>query len=145
VRSVTESRDRGRLREAALRLKHDLGKYVRLRAPAGVEKSVEELRERLAADLLRTHSGPAGVRSAAQIFESWKEEEADLFLAEPRLRERIAAIEEEIAGIRASLPRLSELTRQELERLDQATRVIAQETRALWRDVSVEAPEWRQA
>jgi hypothetical protein len=144
VRTVTENSARGRLREAALRLRHDLGKYVRLRAPAAVEENVEELRERLAADLLRTQSGPARVRSAAEIYESWREEEGRLFLAEPSLRGRIAAIEEAIARIRASVPRLSELTRRELERLDDATRVIAQETRALWRDVSGEAPERRQ-
>jgi len=57
------------LREAALAARHDLGKYVAMRVrwlPGNA--GADELRAALAADLMRTRSGPGGDESACVLW-----------------------------------------------------------------------------
>ncbi len=56
-------------REAADRVRHDLGKYVHLEARwLDHEAPVEELREALAHDLLRTRRGPHGDEDCVRLW-----------------------------------------------------------------------------
>jgi len=130
--------DLPRLRSAAVRLKHDLGKSIRLSAPARREDSVEELRRRLEADLLRTRSGSSGAMNAPEVFDAWRREEAESFSAFPALATRVAAISVAIEEIRGLLPRLLRLSREDLVRLDEATLNVAEGCRELYR-AAVEA------
>jgi hypothetical protein len=126
----------GRLRDAAGRLRHDLGKYVRLGAGAQREAGTEALRERLRADLLATRSGPQGTVTAVEVFDGWRAEEGSAFPAGGLLGEGLRRIADAVDILRALTPRLAELSRAELERLDEATLVIARETRQLEREAS---------
>jgi len=121
------------LRSAALRLKHDLGKYIRLSAPARQEESTQELRQRLQDDLLRTRSGPSGPMSAPKVFDAWRAEEGEGFSAFPALASRLAAISMAIEEIRGLLPRMAGLSREDLIRLDKATLAVAEGCQALHR------------
>jgi hypothetical protein len=122
-----------RLRSAALRLKHDLGKYIRLSAPARREESTQELRRRLEDDLLRTRSEPSGPMSAPKVFDAWSAEEGEGFSAFPGLASRVAAISMAIEEIRGLLPRMAGLSRDGLIRLDEATLAVAEGCQALHR------------
>lgn len=122
-----------RLRSAALRLKHDLGKYIRLSAPERREVSTPELRRRLEDDLLRTRSGPSGSMSAPKVFDAWRAEEGEGFSTLPELASRVAAISLAIEDIRGLLPRMAGLSREELIRLDEASLAVAEGCRELHR------------
>ena len=115
--------------EAAARLKHDLGKGIRFSAPEALERDAEALRARLSADVARTRRGPAGTRSAAEVFDAWREEDGR-HLRGP-LAGRVAAIGRTVEEIRGLAARLDALGRPELERLDSLTRVVAEACRAL--------------
>jgi hypothetical protein len=130
------SLDAGRLREAAGRLRHDLGKYVRFSAAAAREVGTEALRERLRADLLATRSGPSGTMTAVEVFDSWQAEEGRGFPADGPLGEGLRRIAGAVEMVRELAPRLAGLRREELERLDEATLVIARETRLLEREAA---------
>lgn len=133
--------DPDELRAAAFRLKHDLGKAIRWNAPAAREKDPEALRRRLAKDLLETRVGADGrARTAVQIFEGWEAEEGRLFRAAAESAARLARMGAAIELIRTRLPRLSDLGWDELAALDDATRLVQEETRALWRETAAAAP-----
>jgi hypothetical protein len=125
--------DLPRLRSAALRLKHDLGKYIRLSAPARREESTQELRRRLEDDLLRTRSGPSGPMSAPKVFDAWRAKEGEDFSASSELASRVAAISLAIEEIRGLLPRMAGLSREDLIRLDEAALGVAEGCQALHR------------
>ena len=116
-----------RLRPAADRLRHDLGRYIRFSAPATPEADTEVLRERLARDVLATRSGPDGVQPAVAIFDEWLAEEGKLFEPSAPLRDLRGAIEQ----VRDLSRRLPELGRSDLVRLDELTTVIAEACRKL--------------
>jgi hypothetical protein len=116
---------------AAERLRHDLGKAIRLSAPDALERSTEALRARLHADVLETRRDATGARSAAEVFDRWWRSSAALFPAGGDLRrraDRIARAMEEIRDLAARLPRLE---RPDLERLDHLTEDVARACRAL--------------
>jgi len=127
--------DRERLSSAAYRLKHDFGKAVRWNASRAREADPEALRRRLETDLLATRIGPDGRKTAVEIFEVWLSEEGSLFRSTPRWAARLDRLSETVESIRAPLARLSDLGRDELVALDEATLVLQDETRALWQDV----------
>jgi hypothetical protein len=127
--------DREGLSSAAYRLKHDLGKAVRWNASGAREADSEALRRRLETDLLATRIGPEGRKTAVEIFEVWLSEEGSLFRSTPRWAARLDRLSETVESIRAPLARLSDLGRDELVALDEATLVLQDETRALWQDV----------
>jgi hypothetical protein len=133
--AVHPSPDRERLASAAFRLKHDVGKAVRWSAPAVAEGNPEALRRRLEIDLQRARVGPEGAQSAVQVFDVWMSEDGPLFLSEPGWMLRITRMSEAIEKIRARLTHLSGLDRKGLDVLDEATIVLDEESRALWRDV----------
>jgi hypothetical protein len=116
-----------RRRDAAARLRHDLGRYIRFGAPESVEADTAGLRERLRRDVLETRSGPGGVLSAAAVFDAWVSEEGRLFEGSEVLASLRSALDE----IRGLAPRLRELDRRELERLDELTRLVARDCRKL--------------
>jgi hypothetical protein len=113
--------------EAAGRLRHDLGKYIRLSAPSSLETDTEALRARLRSDVLATRSGTAGTETAPQVFEAWMREDGALLAGEASLDRIRRAIEE----VRVLASRLEGLARPELEGLDALTQTIARETRRL--------------
>jgi hypothetical protein len=119
-----------RVLEAARRLRHDLGKYVRFSAPPQRETDAEMLRERLRSDVLSTRSGPDGVCGAVEVFESWRREHPSLPRS-GRFGERLGRITRAVSVIGELAPALDRLSREELERLDLATLEIARECRAL--------------
>jgi hypothetical protein len=126
--------DPERLKHAALRLRHDLGKYIRLSAPSRRESRVEALRDRLRSDVLATRSGPDGTFGAAVIFDAWKEEEQEVLPQSGAFAVRLGAIARNIDIVRALAPHLDRLGREELERLDRATGEIARDCRRLCED-----------
>jgi hypothetical protein len=127
--------DRDALASAAFRLKHDLGKAVRWNAPIWRETSADELRRRLGRDLLQTRvSLEGGTRSAVQIFDDWLSAEGALFRSDPELEARVARISAAIDVLRSRVSRLPELPWDELVALDDASVVISEEARALWRE-----------
>jgi hypothetical protein len=133
--------DSEQLLSAAFRLKHDLGKAVRWNAPGRRERRVESLRRRLARDLLETRTGPDGrIRSAVEVFDTWMAGDGALFHADPECSSRIARMAAAVEKIRRLVPRLAELGRDDLVALDQASLVLAEETRALWQDRIAAAP-----
>ena len=127
MNSMPVSLNRPRLASAAFRLKHDVGKAVRWSAPAVGEPDPEALRRRLEIDLVGTR--------AIRDFDAWMSEDAPLFRFVPGWMDRITRMSEAIESIRASLPHLGLLDRKGLDALDEATAILAQESRALWRDV----------
>jgi hypothetical protein len=127
--------DRDAAKSAAFRLKHDLGKAVRWNAPARRERDPEALRRRLAGDLVRTRVDSDGrTRNAVEIFEAWMSSESGLFEAAPGAAPRLTRMSTAIEAIRSRLPRLEDLAWEELVVLDDASRVLQEETRALWQD-----------
>ena len=123
------------LKAAAFRLKHDLGKAIRWSAPAVRETEPESLRRRLVRDLLETRVGPDGrSRSAVEIYEAWLSQEGALFATAPGSSARLARMSDSIETIRRRIPRLRELAWDDLVALDEACRVVQDETRALWRE-----------
>jgi hypothetical protein len=130
VTSETEA-----VKAAAFRLKHDLGKAIRWSAPAVRETDPEALRRRLGRDLLETRVGPDGrVRSAVEVFEAWLADEGALFPATPGPSARLTRISAAIETIRRGVADLGGLSWEDLVALDEACRVVQDETRALWRE-----------
>jgi len=118
-------------RDAAARLRHDLGKAVRFSAATARETTSESLRRRLAADLLATRSGPAETLDAVAVFDRWWRSDGSLFIPDSRAAECLARIREAVEIMRPLLPRLDTLAERELRELDDAARVVDSETRAL--------------
>ena len=129
----------GLLLEAARRLRHDLGKYVRFSAPAVREAGDEELRERLRADLAATRSGLDGTVSAIDLFDDWRLKDGPLFSAPGPLQEHLGRIAAAVETLRGLMPALESLSRAGLEELDRASLAIADETRSLERAAAGEA------
>jgi hypothetical protein len=120
--------------DAASRLRHDLGKAVRLSAPAaGSREGAEALRVRLIADLLETRSAARETLDAAAVFDRWLAGDGALLEAEPSCAARLGRIRAAIDSMRPRLPRLRSLSlgEAELRELDAAARAIDEETRAL--------------
>jgi hypothetical protein len=129
--------------EAARRLRHDLGKYIRFSAPTACEAADEDLRERLRLDLNATRSGPGGTVSAIELFDDWRKKEGLLFSHPGPLREHLDRISASVETLRALMPALESLSRSGLEELDRATLAIAEETRALERAAARETGKAR--
>ncbi len=125
---------------AAERLRHDLGKAVRLSAPEALETRTDDLRARLRADVRQTRRGPDGSRSAAELFAGWRRESAALFPEGGRLGRRVAEIERLVAEIGALDAALDALDRPALERLDRLTVDLARACRALAEDARSREP-----
>jgi hypothetical protein len=115
----------------AARLRHDLGKYIRLSAPASIEDDTEALRARLAADVLSTRTGPGGAIPAAEVFRAWMREGGNELSDRPRYAEPLRRIRRSLETLETLSRKLATLSRPELERLDGLTRAIAEECRAL--------------
>jgi len=115
----------------AERLRHDLGKYIRLSAPASIESDTEELRARLAADVLATRSGPGGAVPAAEVFREWLREGGNALSEHAPCAEPIRRIRRSLDTLEPLTRKLAKLSRAELERVDGLTRAIAEECRAL--------------
>jgi hypothetical protein len=120
--------------QAAARLRHDLGKYIRLSAPETPESDTAALRERLRADVLATRRTADETRGAADVFEEWLREDGHAFPTDGPLGVRVASIGQAIGEIRGLAGRLDALDRAALDRLDGLTRVVAQECRDLARE-----------
>ena len=117
--------------EAAARLRHDLGKYVRFSAPETIEPDTEALRQRLRSDVVATRRTAAGARSAAQVFDHWRDEEARHFPAGGALAEIVERLGRTVEEIRWLSAEIDSLDRPGLERLDALTLRLARECRAL--------------
>src|SRR3954471_5891971 len=126
-------RSRASRRDAAARLRHDLGKAARFSAAAAGETTAAALRRRLAEDLLATRSGPGETLDAVAVFDRWWRSDGALFGSgsDSQAGACLAKIHDAIHLVRKLLPRLAALTDRELHELDHATRVIDAETRAL--------------
>lgn len=101
--------------EAALRLRHDLGKYVTMAARWLPDDPAEaELRAALSDDLLHTARGPAGDRSAAEVWAGLRGEWEG---APPALAARVRELDERVARLDAGARRLDDLRLPELREL----------------------------
>lgn len=121
----------GEAAEAASALQHDLGKAVRLSAPGEPEADPEALRARLTADLLHTRSLSERTLSAPEVFDTWRERWAGAIAGRADLEARVAGIAREIENLRPRLAQLAAMPEAELREIDDATRRIAAECRAL--------------
>lgn len=74
--------------------RHDLGKYIAMQSRWAGE---DELEETLTADLMHTHRGPAGSRTAVEVWESYRETLEGLEAAAPELA-RIEAAMARVVG-----------------------------------------------
>jgi hypothetical protein len=117
--------------DAARRLAHDVGKYVRFGAPEAPEDNVGELRERLARDVARTRRSGARTESVVEVYEAWRREEAGPVAADPALAAHLSGVEAAIAEIARLLPRLDRLEERELRALDAATLALSRRCAAL--------------
>ena len=119
---MTEVDPRGRRRAAALRLKHDLGKYLRLGAPGTREADVEALRARLRSDLGATRKSNGLAQSAPEVFDAWRAEEREAFDEEdPDLE----TLERAMSRLAELLPRIDTLDAEHLAELDEISVEIA--------------------
>jgi hypothetical protein len=116
--------------EILARARHDLGKYVHFEARWLAESASEaDLREALAADLLRTRRGPGGTQSAAT---TWAELRAGLVAEAPDV-----ALEGVDAGVRElaeAAARLESMELAELRELAERARQVADAVRGLGRN-----------
>ena len=117
--------------EAAGRLRHDLGKYIRFSAAETLEADTAVLRERLRADVLATRRTASATQSASQVFEQWRREEAVHF-ANGAPAETLARLSRTMDELRRLSAEIDSLDRPGLERLDALTRDVARECRALF-------------
>jgi hypothetical protein len=117
--------------ETAVRLRHDLGRYIRLSAPEVLEADTEALRARLGADVLATRSGAAGPLSAPAVFAAWMREGGSRLARREEFAGPVGRIEACLSEVGGLSKRLAALSREELERLDALTRAIAKDCRAL--------------
>jgi hypothetical protein len=115
----------------AARLRHDLGKYIRLSAPGSIENDTEALRARLAADVLATRKGPGGAVPAADVFRAWMRDGGNALSDRPPYAEPLRRIRRSLETLETLSRKLATLSRPELERLDGLTRAIAEECRSL--------------
>ena len=109
--------------EAAARARHDLGKYICFSArwlPDGAP--VEELREALRDDLLRTRKGPTGVTGAVAL---WAE------LRTPLIPAGIEAIDARMGRVAALAASLDTLDAPALAEAAALARAVADELRDL--------------
>ena len=128
--------------EAATRLRHDLGKAVRFSAPAGgPPESADALRARLIADLLETRNAPGETLDAPAVFDRWIDEDGSALDGDPEAAARLERIRAAIDAMRPRLTRLRTLEAAELRELDDAARVVDEETRALRGDLARAARE----
>jgi hypothetical protein len=116
---------------AADRLRHDLGKGIRLSAPDTLETDAEALRARLRADVLETRRSLTGSCSAVEIFALWHRDASALFPGRTDPGSQVTAIAGLMGQIAALAAKLDTLDRPALEGLDRLTRDIARECRAL--------------
>jgi hypothetical protein len=114
---VTEADPRGRRSTAALRLKHDLGKYVRLGAPEAREPDAEALRARLKADLGATRSSGGRVWSAPEVFSAWSEDARDAFDEDDPDLETLERVMGRVAELLSGIDTLDESRLAELDTL----------------------------
>jgi len=117
--------------EAAGRLRHDLGRYIRFSAAETLEADTAVLRERLRADVLATRRTASAAQSASEIFEQWRREEAAHF-ARGAPAETLARLSRTMDEVRRLSAEIDSLDRAGLERLDTLTRDVARECRALF-------------
>ena len=117
--------------EAAGRLRHDLGRYIRFSAAETLEADTAVLRERLRADVLATRRTASAAQSASEIFEQWRREEAAHF-ASGAPAETLARLSRTMDEVRRLSAEIDSLDRPGLERLDALTRDVARECRALF-------------
>ena len=117
--------------EAAARLRHDLGKYIRFSAPEMIEADTAALRARLRTDVLATRRTARSVRSAEQVFEDWRRQEAGRFLAGHAAADTLARLARTMEQIARLSTEIDSLDRPGLERLDALTLDAARECRAL--------------
>lgn len=104
-----------RSREAALRVRHDLGKYVHLEARwLGEDASDVEYRDALRTDLLRTRRGPSGDEDCVVLWARLRPSVASFDLTE--LDALVATLGATMGGLdgldAAGLRRLSEVARE---------------------------------
>lgn len=115
------------LHEAAERARHDLGKYVCLQTRWLEEGAPDaELREALAADLLRTRRGPEGEETAAQLWAR---------LRVPLAGAEIDEIDALMAALAARAARLDALDSADLRETAALSRRVAEALRDLCRRV----------
>jgi hypothetical protein len=117
--------------EAAARLRHDLGKYIRFSAAETLETDTTVLRERLRADVLATRRTDSATQSASEVFEQWQREEAAHF-GNGAPAETLARLSGTMDELRRLSAEIDSLDRPGLERLDALTRDVARECRALF-------------
>jgi len=125
---VTEDDPRGRRGAAALRLKHDLGKYVRLGAPATREADAGALRSRLKTDLGATRRSGQTVVSAPEVFAAWRAEEREAFDEDDPDLETLDRAMSRLAEL---LPLIDTLDARHLGELDEISLEIARRCRSL--------------
>ena len=119
---MTEETPRGRRRAASLRLRHDLGKYVRLGAPEAREADPEALRARLRADLGATRKSLGKTFSAPEVFAAWCAEEREAFDEDDPDLETLERAMSRLADL---LPRIDALDARHLGELDEISLEIA--------------------
>jgi hypothetical protein len=119
--------------DAARRLAHDVGKYVRFGAPEEPERDVAQLRERLSRDLCATRLSDAGSETVLEVYESWRREKGDAVAREALLAPHLTAASEALAAIASLLPRLDVLEEPELRALDDAALDLSRRCFALAR------------
>jgi len=107
--------------DAARRLAHDVGKYVRFGAPDAPEADAAALRDRLSRDLLATRRSDARTESVLEVYESWRRDDGDAVNGDALLAPRLAAVEEALRDVARLLPGLDALAEPELRALDAAT------------------------
>jgi len=117
--------------EAAGRLRHDLGKYIRFSAAETLEADTTVLRERLRADVLATRRTASATQSAAEVFDHWRREAGAHFASGPPA-ETLARLCGTMDELRRLSAEIDALDRPGLERLDALTRDVARECRALY-------------
>ena len=125
---MTKDDPRGRRRAAALRLKHDLGKYVRLGARETREADAEALRSRLKADLGATRRSGETAWSASEVFEAWRAEEKGAFGEDDP---DVETLERAMNRLAELLPRIDTLDARSLVELDEISVEIARRCRSL--------------
>jgi len=110
-------------RAAADRVRHDLGKYVHLEARwLDHEAPVEELREALAHDLLRTRRGPQGDEDCVQLWARLRPSVATMNLDD---------IDRLVADAGRGMVRLEALDARGLRELAEVARTLAEACRRL--------------
>lgn len=112
-----------RSREAALRVRHDLGKYVHLEARwLGEDATDGEYRDALRTDLLRTRRGPAGDEDCVTLWARLRPSVGSFDLAE---------LDTLVAGLGARMHELDTLDGRALRGLAETARELGEACRRL--------------